>query len=107
MKNIFQNRIAIVSLGFLVFVSLTSILGPYLLPAEHAYPGQKELEPPSLRHPFGTDLNGRDVLYRTLQGGRVSLAVGLAGAMISLCIGCFVGLVAGYSGGTVDAFLMR
>ena len=65
------------------------------------------LEPPSSAHPLGTDDLGRDVLARLIQGGRVSLAVGLAGALLAAAIGTGIGLVAGYLGGIVDALLMR
>lgn len=105
--HLLQNRTALLAFGILVVISIASLWGPCLLPANCAYPGHSELQPPSLRHPFGTDLNGRDVLYRTLQGGRISLAVGISGATISLLVGCFVGLIAGYSGGNTDAMLMR
>ena len=65
------------------------------------------LEPPSAAHPLGTDELGRDVLVRLLAGGRVSLAVGVSGALLAAAIGTLVGLVAGYAGGGADAFLMR
>jgi peptide/nickel transport system permease protein len=65
------------------------------------------LEPPSALHPLGTDELGRDVLLRLLHGGRVSLAVGLGGALLAAIIGTVIGLVAGYAGGAVDAVLMR
>src|SRR5689334_21029555 len=54
------------------------------------------LEPPSLAHPLGTDELGRDVLVRLLEGGRVSLAVGVSGALLAAAIGTMVGLTAGY-----------
>ena len=65
------------------------------------------LEPPSAAHPLGTDELGRDVLARLLQAGRVSLAVGLCGALLAAAIGTVVGLAAGYAGGALDALLMR
>jgi peptide/nickel transport system permease protein len=65
------------------------------------------LEPPSALHPLGTDELGRDVLLRLLHGGRVSLAVGLGGALLAAAIGTLIGLAAGYAGGALDAFLMR
>ena len=65
------------------------------------------LEPPSAAHPLGTDELGRDVLLRLLYAGRISLAVGVIGALLAALIGATVGLVAGYAGGGLDAFLMR
>jgi peptide/nickel transport system permease protein len=58
-------------------------------------------------HPLGTDELGRDELVRLLYGGRVSLLVGLATAVISAVIGTLIGLVAGYYGGVLDSLLMR
>jgi peptide/nickel transport system permease protein len=65
------------------------------------------LELPSAAHPLGTDELGRDLLLRLLYGGRVSLAVGLGGALLAALIGTLVGLAAGYAGGALDALLMR
>jgi peptide/nickel transport system permease protein len=65
------------------------------------------LAPPGLAHPLGTDELGRDVLVRLLYGGRVSLLVGLAGALLAGGLGTAVGLVAGFLGGRTDALLMR
>ncbi len=65
------------------------------------------LAPPSLAHPLGTDELGRDLLVRLLYGGRVSLAVGIAGALLAGGLGTALGLVAGFAGGRTDAFLMR
>lgn len=63
--------------------------------------------PPSAQHPLGTDDLGRDVLVRLLYGGRVSLAVGLVGALAAALIGTAIGVPAGYFGGRLDAALMR
>lgn len=65
------------------------------------------LEPPSAAHPLGTDELGRDYLLRLAYGGRVSLAVGVLGALLAAAIGAAVGLLAGYAGGRADAALMR
>jgi oligopeptide transport system permease protein len=65
--------------------------------------------PPDLMagRPLGTDANGRDVLARTLHGGRVSLAVGFVATLVSLIVGVTWGAVAGYAGGRIDAVMMR
>ncbi len=61
---------------------------------------------PSPEHPFGTDNKGRDVLSRTLYGGRVTLLIVLGASVITFVIGMFVGLVSGYFGGKLDLMLM-
>ena len=64
-------------------------------------------QPPDSRHLLGTDEIGRDVLIRLLEGGRVSLIIGLTAAIIAALIGTAIGIVAGYAGGATDALLMR
>lgn len=61
----------------------------------------------SWTHPMGTDSAGRDVLARVLQGGRISLMVGIIATFVSLIIGITWGATAGYLGGKVDDVLMR
>ena len=63
--------------------------------------------PPSAAHPLGTDELGRDLLLRLLEGGRVSLGIGLAAALAAAAVGTVLGLAAGYFGGHVDGVLMR
>ena len=65
------------------------------------------LDGPSIGHWLGTDELGRDTALRLLHGGRVSLAVGIAGALAAALLGTVLGLVSGYFGGWVDAALMR
>lgn len=107
LQKLKKNPAAYLSAAFLGFVILACILGPFLMSSTLGEPGPNQYAPPSLEHPFGTDLNGRDVLYRLLTGGRISLLVGFCGAMVSLFIGTTWGLVAGYAGGRVDALMMR
>jgi oligopeptide transport system permease protein len=59
------------------------------------------------RHYLGTDVVGRDLFARIMQGGRISLMVGLAGALVSLVIGVCYGAIAGFVGGRLDAVMMR
>jgi peptide/nickel transport system permease protein/oligopeptide transport system permease protein len=102
-----KNPAAVVSAAFLAFIVLACVVGPEFLSASLGEPGPNQYAPPSWEHPFGTDLNGRDVLYRVLTGGRISLLVGLCGAVVSLFIGTAWGLIAGYAGGRIDALMMR
>jgi oligopeptide transport system permease protein len=78
-------------------------------------PGQQQSYPPftapdggfSWAHPMGTDAAGRDMLARVLQGGRISLMVGVISTFVSIIIGVTWGATAGYLGGKVDDLLMR
>lgn len=65
------------------------------------------LLPPSPQHWLGTDELGRDLLLRLLEGGRISLLVGITAALAAALFGTALGLLAGYRGGALDALLMR
>ncbi len=69
--------------------------------------GDESLASPSFAEPMGTDLLGRSVLWRSLLGGAVSLSIGGCAAMIAVVIGVLWGTAAGFSGGRVDAAMMR
>ena len=86
---------------------LTVLIGPLFFPEADALPGSETYAPPSFTHFCGTDLNGRDLLLRLLEGGRISLLVGICGAAISLLIGTAYGLIAGSSTGSLDNAMMR
>ena len=106
-RRLARNPAAWVSAAILIFAVLACVAGPWFLPALLGEPGPNQYAPPSWDHPFGTDLNGRDQLFRVLTGGRISLLVGACGALVSLFIGTAWGLVAGYAGGKTDAVMMR
>jgi oligopeptide transport system permease protein len=91
----------------LIVMVLAVIIGPLFFPSAYDLPGPLTYASPSLAHLCGTDLNGRDLLLRILEGGRISLLVGICGAAISLIIGTTYGLVAGSSSSGVDQGMMR
>jgi len=62
--------------------------------------------PPSPEHLLGTDNKGRDILSRVLYGGRISIGVSFAAAVLSMSLGLIIGLASGYFSGRVDTFLM-
>jgi len=111
-----RNRLALAGLAMLAVVAAGLAGGaaqegaalvrgqpePYRTPQAGVHP-----QGPSLDHPFGTDALGRDMLARTMVGGCVSVGVGLAAAAISVAIGTFWGIAAGYAGRGVDTFMMR
>lgn len=96
-----------ISLFVVIFISLVSLCAPLLSQYD---PEKIDLDsirkPPSMQHIMGTDTKGRDVLSRVLHGGRISLGVAFTAAVLSMGIGLFFGLIAGYSGGMIDTVIM-
>lgn len=107
-KRFCRNKLAVFGLVVLVVFVFLAIFAPYLTPYDPNRANLRERnQPPSKEHWFGTDDMGRDILARTLYGGRISLSVGLVSVGISLGIGMVLGASAGYFGGMVDTFIMR
>lgn len=103
-----RNKLAIIGLSLLVFISLVCILTPWIAPYSYEHQNLAlGATPPSAQHWFGTDTLGRDLMTRVMYGGRVSLAVGLIATAVALTIGVTWGAIAGYTGGKVDTIMMR
>jgi oligopeptide transport system permease protein len=107
-RRLWQNKLAVISLGFLGFIILLCVIGPMLSPytesqTDFAYQAQG----PTANHWMGTDVLGRDMATRILTGGRISLAVGLVTTFVALCFGIVYGAISGLAGGRIDATLMR
>jgi len=114
-KRLRRNRLALAALVFLSILVVAVIIGPALITATLGYtydstPADQSLVksmPPSWEHPMGTDDQGRDMLARVVQGGRISLMVGIIATIVSLLVGVTYGAIAGYMGGRVDNVMMR
>ncbi|MDE3113297.1 MAG: ABC transporter permease [Chloroflexota bacterium] len=103
-----MSRIAVLSAIVLVAVVACAVAGPLVWRVDPiATDPAHALAAPSAAHPAGTDEIGRDVLSRLLYGAQLTLLVGLAAMLAALVLGTFVGAVAGFYGGWVDALLMR
>ena len=108
-RRLAQIRMAVIATIIFGVILLLCLIGPLLF-AQHS--GETNdlantFKKPSISHWFGTDDLGRDLFVRTLEGGRISLAVGFLATAVSLLIGVVYGSMAGYIGGRTDAFLMR
>jgi oligopeptide transport system permease protein len=96
------------SLLFVITVATLGFLAPWISPdGAGGFEEKRILESPSLAHLMGTDGLGRDLLTRVLYGARVSMAVGIGTALMSLVIGTAYGLVSGFKGGNLDHLMMR
>jgi oligopeptide transport system permease protein len=104
-----NNKPAVVSLVVLALVLFACFAGPFLPFVKNPTTINlaNPLSSPSAQHWFGTDQLGRDLFSRVLNGGQVSLLVGLVATGVAVFIGVIYGAMAGYVGGVVDAIMMR
>lgn len=101
--------------GLVLFLAfcLIALLAPALAPLDPLAINYDDagtiqrMQAPGGGYPLGTNYYGRDILSQIILGSRVSIGVGLLSALIIVFIGANIGLIAGYSGGRVDAVLMR
>ncbi|HVC38900.1 MAG TPA: ABC transporter permease [Candidatus Dormibacteraeota bacterium] len=103
-----ENRLAIVGLGMIIFVTLFSFVGPFIYRTQQVFDNPNIANhAPSLAHPLGTDALGYDVLGRIMLGGQSSLEIGFAAALIAIGIGVVWGAASGLAGGIIDTVMMR
>ncbi|WP_028840820.1 ABC transporter permease [Thermodesulfobacterium hveragerdense] len=107
-KELLKNRLGTASLIIILFLAILAVFAPYIAPYDPLEINVDHiLQPPSLAHPLGTDLLGRDVLSRMIYASRISLEVSLVAVGLSLVIGVVLGAIAGYFGGWVDLIICR
>ncbi|RTY55127.1 oligopeptide ABC transporter permease OppC [Pantoea sp. YU22] len=109
-RRFIHNRAALISLLVLMLITLFVIFAPMF--SQFAYDdtdwGMMSAMPDTTSgHWFGTDSSGRDLLVRVAIGGRISLMVGIASALIAVIVGTLYGSLAGYLGGKIDSVMMR
>ncbi len=112
-----RSRIAVAAAAVAGTMVLAAFLAPVIAPYDpfdlasldllDAHIPPFWLEDGEARFPIGTDDQGRDLLSAILYGARISIGVGIASVLLSLFVGVGLGLVSGYAGGRIDAFIMR
>jgi peptide/nickel transport system permease protein len=109
MTNRFKkNKRAMVGLWMVSLFIVVAIFAPLIAPYDPIEQNmQIMLEKPSIKHPFGTDEFGRDLLSRIIYGAQISLAIGTIGVLIAVVFGVALGTIAGYFGGWIDHVIMR
>ncbi len=113
MRKLFTNRLAIVGMLMIGTVIVVAFIAPWIA-SQHpddngvyeAFPRDNKL-PPSIEHPMGTDVIGRDMLSLIIYGARISLVVGVFAVSLAIILGATLGAIAGFAGGTVDNVIMR
>ncbi len=106
LKTVLGNRNVLWGGTTLVAIVALAIVGPLVALDPVSINPMNRLKPPGADGFFGTDMLGRDVFSRVLNGARVSLTIGLAVAAMSVLVGLVLGLIAGYIR-LLDAAIMR
>ena len=123
-RRLLKNKLAVCGLIVVILIIIASLVGPTIIKRTFGFTpdsiptGDIKLAqsfPPftgpdgefSWLHPMGTDNLGRDQFARVLQGGQISLLVGIISTLVSLLIGVTYGAIAGYFGGRIDNIMMR
>lgn len=107
-KRFKKNKLALSGGALVLLMFAVAVFASFISPYDPSEIDRKQiLEPPSIRHPLGTDDLGRDVLSRMLHGSRISLSVGFVAVGISTVIGMIFGAISGYYGGWTDRIIMR
>lgn len=105
-----KNKTAMLGMFFLIALVIATVCANIFFDHDTQVVGMnvaERLQHPSLKHPFGTDDFGRDILIRILYGSKYSLSIGIVAVMVSLVFGVLIGAIAGYCGGTVESVMMR
>jgi oligopeptide transport system permease protein len=107
-RRLKQNKVATASLIILILISIMTIFGQYINGFGFEVTNNDLVNSkPDLVHWFGTDNLGRDVFSRVWAGGRVSILIGIIGALIDTVVGSIYGGLAGFHGGFIDDIMMR
>lgn len=100
-----RTRVLILTIILAVVLIAIYLLGILIPDSYVATSFMNAKKPPSLKHPFGTDALGRDLLMRTLKGMSVSMTIGIAASVVSAIIAVFVGVAAATGSKYVDGFI--
>jgi len=108
------KRIPKTAAAIILLLLICAIFSPFIAPHDPIEQNLgNALKPPfwqqggAMNNILGTDNLGRDILSRIIYGARVSVIVGFAGVILSGVFGTFLGIIAGYFGGKLDAVIMR
>ncbi len=108
LRKFTRSRTAVVGTVIILGFFALAVLAPWITPYDPLLSDWIAVrEPPSLRHPLGTDDLGRDVLSRVIWGAQTALIAGVASVLIAVAIGVPLGLAAGFLRGWVDILISR
>jgi peptide/nickel transport system permease protein len=102
-----KHRLAMAGACVLLLLVVITLIGPVVWHGSTVIDFSRSTQSVSWAHPMGTDDLGRDIMWRVLWGGRISLAVGVSAMLVAITLGMLVGAISGFFGGFIDSALMR
>jgi len=107
-RRLLKNKMAVLGGIIIIVLFILAIFAPYIAPYHYAEGSLIDnYAKPGTKYLLGADFMGRDLLSRIIYGTRISLSVGMVGALTAFIIGVLYGVVSGYYGGKIDNFMMR
>ena len=107
-RRLLKNKMAVLGGIIIIVLFILAIFAPYIAPYHYAEGSLiNNYAKPGTKYLLGADFMGRDLLSRIIYGTRISLSVGLIGAITAFIIGVLYGVISGYYGGKVDDIMMR
>jgi len=107
-RRLLKNKMAVLGGIIVIVLLILAIFAPYIAPYHYADSSLKDnFAKPGSKFLLGADFMGRDLLSRIIYGTRISLSVGMVGALTAFIIGVLYGVVSGYYGGKIDNVMMR
>jgi oligopeptide transport system permease protein len=107
-RRLLKNKMAVLGGIIVIVLLILAIFAPYIAPYHFAEGSLKDnYAKPGTKYLLGADFMGRDLLSRIIYGTRISLSVGIVGAVTAFIIGVLYGVVSGYYGGKIDNVMMR
>jgi peptide/nickel transport system permease protein len=108
LKWLFRDRMLAIGISILLFIVITMVIGPFFVQNDPLEMNMSHrLQFPSLQYPLGTDLFGRCIFSRLMEGAKITLGMAFMVLAAALCMGVPIGLISGYIGGRFDTFFMR
>jgi len=108
LKSLNKNPLTIIGFVILVIWGLIAAFAPLLTTYDpNVIDLPERMNPPSLRHPLGTDYYGRDVLTRIFHGAKYDIGIAVLAVAFAITLGGPLGVIAGYFGGRIDEIIMR
>jgi len=108
LKRIARSRSATFGLIVIIGLIIMTVFGPFISPYDpYQYNFEHAREGPSWEHWMGTDIKGRDILSRVINGAQISMFIGITAIGMSVSFGLVLGMVAGYRGRIIDNIIMR